>query len=344
MNPLAPTTINLGIIGLGHAGRQQLRATSSIASINVVALAEVSPHPDLVERRDIPLYQDWHELLTDPAIGAVSICLPHYLHAEVAIAALRAGKHVLLEKPLASSLEEAQRIVEAARVAGRVLMVEMTHHFYPPLRAGRDLIQSGRLGHIYAVEDRIIEAIPPGRLPPWMLQRQFAGGGVALTNGIHMLDRITWMCGQPLRFHSGVAGWTYQLGDIEDTAAMQLSLADGTPVAFLAAWPHGSGLDDELTIYGSEGTLRIWAWRGWRFEPIQPNAGEAEEHTGYRPDDDRAARARIGMSGALAEFAGAIAEGRTPDPAPEQVLAAQAIVEEFYRHVSVKDVGVKAQS
>ena len=163
------------------------------------------------------------------------------------------------------------------------------------------------------------------------MQRDVAGGGVALTNGIHMLDRIAYVCGQPLTLVGGSAGYTQQLGDVEDTAAMQLRLADGTPAHLLASWVRGGqGTDDELTIYGTGGTLRVWAWRGWRFEPID---GCAEERACYDPKDNTFVRGRIGMAGAIREFVSAVTDERDTDPLPEEALAAQAIIDEFYRGI-----------
>ncbi len=315
--------VTLGIIGLGYTGLNHCRAAANVPALRIVAGAETGSVP---ESLPFPVHSDWRLLMDDPGIDAVSICLPHHLHGEVARTALQAGKHVLLEKPIAGTLAEARQIVETARAAKQTLMIEMTHRFYPPVRAGHDLIRAGRLGKIFAVEDRIIEPLTKGRLPGWMFQRALAGGGVAMTNGIHMLDRVAWVTGQPLRFHAGVAGWTQQWGDIEDTAAMQLSLADSTPVHLLAAWPASTAKpDNELTVYGTGGTLRIWAWRGWRFEPA---TGTPEEHESYAPTDDPVARARVGMAGALREFATAVTESRAPNPAAEEVLAAQEVIEE----------------
>lgn len=322
--PVKP--LRVGLIGLGWAGLGQLKAAAALRSLRFVAAAEPGP---LRQPVPIPVVPDWRQLVNDPSLDAVSIALPHHLHREVACAAFRAGKHVLLEKPIGRDLREARRIVGAARRARRVLMIEMTHRFYPPVREGREWIRAGRLGRIYAVEERIIEHGAVGRLARWLTTRSQAGGGVALTNGIHMIDRIAWVCGQPLRFRDGVAGWSQRLGDIEDTAAMQLSLADGTPVQLLASWPNRlGGLDDELTVYGTKGTLRIWAWRGWRFEP---STGRAEEHKSYRCG----VHASIsGMRGALAEFASAIRQRRQPSPSPGEILAAHAIIEQFYKRVA----------
>jgi predicted dehydrogenase len=244
---------------------------------------------------------------------------------------------VLIEKPLAATVAEARSIVQAARGAGRVLMVEMTHRFYPPVRAARELVQSGRLGKLFAVQDTIIDPVNPELMAPWLFQRASAGGGVALTNGIHMLDRIAWVCGQRLRFHSGLASWSQQVGDVEDTATMQLTLEDGTPVALLAAFPRTrAAVDNELTLYGTGGTLRVWSWRGWRFEPAGSEllaGGQPEEHAAYPPDAEHATKVQVAMMAALTEFVAAITEGRTPNPDPAEIVAAQELVEQFYQQV-----------
>lgn len=212
------------------------------------------------------------------------------------------------------------------------MMVEMTHRFYPPVRAAREIIRSGRIGRITAVEDRVNERVAPERSPPWIFEHRRAGGGVALSEGVHLLDRVSWVCGQGLVFRDGLAGYGEKLGDVDDAAAFFLTLAGGAPASVLTAFQRrgGSEMDDELTIYGTDGTLRVWAWRGWRLERF----GEApEEHAGYAPEADLYSRVRVGMAGALAEFASAIEENRTPAPTPDDVLASHEIIEQFYSRV-----------
>jgi predicted dehydrogenase len=319
---------------MGGVGQNHLMVASHIRALRVIGVAESHPAPRLLQYLAVPLHRDWRALIADDTLDAVSICLPHHLHAEVAIAALQAGKHVLLEKPIADTWRNSQRIVAAARVAKRTLMIEMTHRFYAPVQQAQEFVRSGRLGRIYAVEDRIIQRTPRFALPRWIYERKKAGGGVAITNGIHMLDRIAFVCGQPLRFLDGTAGWTQRLGDIEDTASMQLELADGAPVHLLAAWPVGDkALDDELTVYGARGTVRVWAWRGWRFESIKGVTREVSCHAGAA---DPGTRSRLGMGAALREFASAILERREPNPTAREVLAAQEIIEQFYRRAGRK--------
>ncbi len=292
-----------------------------------------APDVDLDRLSELPSQvraaSDWRDLVASDDIDAVSICLPHDAHERVVIEALRAGKHVLVEKPLAIDLQGAEAIAEAAADSDRVVMVEMTHRFYPPMVRAKEWVEAGRLGAIYAVEDRIVDPLGKRELPAWMMQMARAGGGVAMTNGVHMLDRIRWLCNQPLRLLDGSAAARHGLGDIEDIAAMQLELADGTPVQFLAAWPSGEGrMDDELTVYGSEGTLRVWSWRGLRLESF---GEEPEQVDGYPEGMEPAARVREGMRGAMSRFADTV-EGRCPPTAGvEELLEIHRLLDAFYR-------------
>jgi len=343
--------VRLGIIGMGYTGQQQRLAAAEVQGLEpaVATDADRQVLDHLPEGLDG--VETWQEIIDDESVDAVTVCLPHDAHEEVALAALDRGKHVLIEKPLAIDLAGAERIAAAAAASDRVVMVEMTHRFYPPMRAARALVESGRLGAIYAVEDRIMQFMPRGMLPPWMLQRRQAGGGVALTNGVHMLDRVAWLCGQPLIFVAGRAGWSHDLGDIEDTAAMLLRLADGTPVNLLASWaivpqPGGASggpasnsepamrgsMDDELTVYGTGGTLRVWSWDGWTFEPAD---GPAEEHAGFPEGMERAARVRVAMAAALEEFTAAIGQGRPASPGAGQILLVHRLLDQFYRAAGV---------
>lgn len=326
---IPPTSIlRLGMIGMGYAGRQQLQAAASVPALRIVAQADPALDLSAASGDGVARYHDWRDLLANSEIDAVSVCVPHYLHAEIVLAALAAGKHVLVEKPLALNATAGRALIDAAEQARRVLMVEMTHRFYPPVRAAREIVQSGRLGQIFAVEDRVIEPVSD-RIAPWLTRRDLAGGGVALTNGVHLIDRAAYVCGQPLTFIAGSAGWTQHIGDVEDTAALQLALADGTPVQVLVSWPRRPGdMDDELTVYGTLGTLRVYSWDGLRFEPAD---GPPEVVPGYPAQTDLFARVRVGMTAALTEFADAVLHSRSPDPPAQAAVAAQAVIDAFYQ-------------
>jgi predicted dehydrogenase len=322
--------LRLGIIGLGIIGRQHLLAARQSENVEVVAVAEPQL-PDLNgDLRNITICKEWRELLEYSGLDAVSLCVPHHLHAEMARAALEAGKHVLVEKPLALNCAQGEELIRVASTLNRTLMVEMTHRFYPPLLAAREMVRAGVLGDLYAVQDRIVEPVGE-QIPAWMKSRKLAGGGVALTNGVHMLDRIAFVTGDELVFENGRAGCSANLGDVEDAAMMQLHLRkNGAPVQLLMAWPRGAGNgDDELTLYGSAATLRVWAWRGWRLEPLNGKTSP-QETLCYASQDDISARVQVGVRGALEEFAAAIREKRAPRPRTERSLAAQHLVEEFY--------------
>lgn len=324
--------LRFGIIGFGNIGRHHLQAAINSPTLMACAIADLYD----INRKELPeevtAYNHWEEMLNHPGLDAVSVCVPHHLHAPITLAALRAGKHVLVEKPLALTVTEGNYLIENAQQYDRVLMVELTHRFYPAIREACAFIRSGRIGEIYAVEDRIIEAAN-GQIQPWLKDKSLAGGGVALTNGIHMLDRIAAVTGQTLKFVSGQAGFSAGLGDIEDTAAMLLSLENGAPVQVLAVWPKGNaGCDDELTIYGTRGTLRVWAWRGWRFEPLDVDETPIEKKCSAS-DADMPSRIQTGVSSALQEFASAIHEHREPVPSAHAALISQKLIEQFYEYV-----------
>ena len=327
-------TVRFGIIGMGTIGAQHYRCASTRANITVTAVADPAPPAPIKDvdlPQDVAVHADWRELLTRDDVDAVSICTPHDVHREMTEAALAAGKHVMLEKPLSHTIDDARAIVDAAAQSDRVLMVELTHRFYPPVVEAQQQVAAGRVGHIYAIEDRVVQPFPP-HMPSWMSRKAVAGGGAGLTNGIHLLDRIAAVSSQSLRFVNGAIGYTAAFGDVEDTAALFLTLDDGTPVQVLIAWPKGEGpMDDELTIYGSLGTLRVWAWRGWRFEPIGPDQSP-QQHDGYAPDQPIVGRSRIAIGAAIDEFVAAITERRPPNPPPEAALTAQELIEQFYQH------------
>ena len=171
--------IGCAVIGAGAIGLEQLAGFQSHPSAELVAVAEVHPQrrDEASKKHGILGVEDYREILRDPSVDAVSIALPNFLHAEVALAALKAGKHVMLDKPMACSALEGQMIVDAWKDARRVFMVGQNFRFYRDTQMVKDYARRGELGEIYHARAHWLrrEGIP--RIGSWFTQKKLAGGG-----------------------------------------------------------------------------------------------------------------------------------------------------------------------
>jgi predicted dehydrogenase len=186
--------LRVGVIGFGYMGKLHARAYESLPITRLVAVADANE----ANLSDLPPslhgYVDYRHLLNTD-LEAVSICLPTHLHYEATLEALEHGKHVLIEKPIAVTFEEASRMITTARSAGRTLFVGMTHRFYPELREAKRLIDEGAIGRIVACNDSILEHVGFLQMPGWHHDKKLGGGGMALSSGIHLVDRLRWFTG-----------------------------------------------------------------------------------------------------------------------------------------------------
>lgn len=317
--------MNFGIIGYGYTGQQHARGLKSISGTELTAVAEKDASRTAGVK--VNAYLDYRDLLSDSSIQAVTICLPHFLHEQVTADALNAGKHVLVEKPLAISVEAGERLCRLAKRVSRVLMVEMTHRFMPPVMEARHIVQAGRLGKLLAVTETLFENVGLfGSLPSWMFSKERAGGGVGLTSGIHLFDHVAWITGRPLKLQAAQFGYSQALGDIEDTAAFFLT-SDDVPVQLTLGWRSlGKSLEGSLGCHGTQGTLHVDCWNGWKLE----TGNGCEEHSCFEEGTSIAGRALVGMTAALKEFVAAIWENRCPNPSADESLASQRLIEQAY--------------
>jgi predicted dehydrogenase len=221
---------------------------------------------------------DWREVVDDPAIDVIDIASPGWTHAEIAIAALNAGKHVICEKPLANSVEEAERMVEAAAAAserGVRSMVAFNYRRVPAIALAREMIQQGRLGSIRQVRALYLQdwLSDPGTLLSWRLDRNLAGAGALGDIGAHAIDTIRFLTSSEI---ASVTGTTRtfvhrrrsSLGDrselrdvtVDDaawfTATLADGLADGAIGSFEATrFSTGRKNSFQLELSGSDGAL-----------------------------------------------------------------------------------------
>lgn len=216
------------------------------------------------------LYTDYNELLADKAVDFVSVCLPNFLHFPVVMAALKAGKHVHCEKPMAMNAAEAREMLNESRRGGKVLMVGMNNRFMTWSRHVKAYLDSGVLGSIYFAKCGWIRR---NGLPPdsWFVRREQSGGGALIDLGVHFIDLVLYFLGYPelksvtahtsnclaiseragLYTQPPISGYGGRF-DVEDFSAGMMELKTGAAVSFEISW--ASNIPVEVCYYDLYGT------------------------------------------------------------------------------------------
>jgi predicted dehydrogenase len=201
---------------------------------------------------------DWRAVLERDDVEAVDICSPNTLHAEMAVAAAEAGKHVLVEKPMATTLAEADAMIDAARAAGVVLMAAHNVRFAPPYLAAAAAVREGRIGEVVGVRAAMGHAGPQAWAPDaaWFRDAAVSGGGALLDLGIHVADLVRAVTGEEV---DEVSAFLRRLdrGSVEEGGQVAFRLAGGGVGTFSASWAARPGPDHQLLVHGTDGTLTV---------------------------------------------------------------------------------------
>ena len=220
--------IKVGIIGAGAFGEQHAQAIAGVNGVNVVAASRrnITALAEFNSRFGGRGYADYRDLLDDKEVDAVVIATPHQTHTSVVEAAAQAGKHILLEKPMALTLDECDHIVRWAKEAGIKLMLGHTGHFIPALQSAKKLLESGEMGEVvYGVATKSKQWMNPDSRE-WHLDRA-QGGGLWLTIGVHALDKLTWLIGAPVEKVSAQMQTRFHDQQADDTGVALLRYANG---------------------------------------------------------------------------------------------------------------------
>lgn len=230
--------VRVGIIGCGGMAKAHVRRFEKTAETMTIsaavdieleraaAVAELLPQPVKVTR-------DYREILPD--VDAVLVVLPHHLHHPVTIDCLNAGKHVLVEKPLANSEQECLEMIEAAERNDRVLMVAYSMRFHPLLRKFKQLLDEKTYGEVFqlSIWTEQYTHYPEGH---WIRDQQLLGGGQLFSHGCHYIDLMLWMLGRPVRgAHFGTNKGTPWM-EREGTSSVILEFEDGAIGYHGATW------------------------------------------------------------------------------------------------------------
>lgn len=220
--------IGVGIVGAGHFGAVHARAMAKVEGLRLVASCreDKAAAAAFAAEHGGASYADWRALIGDPAVDAVVIATPHHLHEEVAIGAAQAGKHILLEKPMAPSVAACDRIAAAADAGGVKLMIGHVMHFALPCLKAKEIIDAGTLGAPVLGSSWMIKLWMESNRRPWHLARAY-GGGMLMTAGIHALDRLVWLTGQPVTGVTAMTGTFFHDQEADDAALIGLRFAGG---------------------------------------------------------------------------------------------------------------------
>lgn len=249
--------VRLGLLGCGRAARDlHLPALARVPEVRVVALADPDPERLRVAadrttgaRRET----DWRAVLDDPAVEAVAVFLPPVLHADAAIAALDAGRHVLIEKPLALSVDECDRVIARARTSDRITMVGFNLRWHRLVRRARALLAAGEVGAPLLVRSTFTSGVRLGAdAPPWRHDRTL-GGGVFMEVAVHHFDLWRHLTGAEVVEVSATAS------GVDEAAAVWARLDDGTLA--IGAFSDVTGGRNEVDVWGRRGQLHLSCFR-----------------------------------------------------------------------------------
>ncbi|MDB4894376.1 MAG: oxidoreductase domain protein [Firmicutes bacterium] len=287
--------VRLGLIGCGAIAQEaHLPGFAVCQDVEVVAVCDTDQGraQEAAERFRVPsVYTNHLELLADKSIHAVDICTPNYLHAPQTIDALRAGKHVLVEKPMATTREDAEAMLTVAGQTGLVLMVGFTHRFNRANRYLKKLVASGVIGEPVSMRVRMAHHGPYdswSARSDWFFRHEMAGGGAVLDMGIHALDIMRFIVGEITEVKGMTAGKVHNIKD-EDLAVVLTRFANGALGSIETGWHSHPGGFGGIEVYCTEGTavndfasgLKVWDLRGEmrivRDDELEGDGGHAFE-------------------------------------------------------------------
>ena len=251
--------LRVGVIGTGAiAQRLHLPEFSDHAEVELTAVcdAEEEKAAAVADAFDADHhFSDYAELIDSGVVDAVSVCLPNHMHEDAVVQALEAGLHVLCEKPIATSVAEADRMIAAAEGSDGIFMVDQSERFAPVYQKAIDLIESGLIGDVETVRARFSHSGPAGWSPrsTWFTDAEASGGGAMVDIGIHNADLGLSLVGDVAEVQAYTDTLAYD-SDVEDTAVACMRLANGGLGTFEVSWTTDPE-KIETQVVGSEGVL-----------------------------------------------------------------------------------------
>ncbi|HET9328587.1 MAG TPA: Gfo/Idh/MocA family oxidoreductase [Candidatus Eisenbacteria bacterium] len=326
---MARKTLRIALVGVGGAAQiNHIPALKKIEDVELVAICDRDREKvgRVAQKFGIPEATNrFDDLLEDETIDAIDICTPNFLHAPMATAALEAGKHVLCERPLARSADEARQMAKAARKSDRVLMCAVQHRFRADAQLLRTFVDKGDLGQIFYAKAGWLRLRTEWDSDEWRRQKRESGGGVVLDLGFQMIDLSLWVLGSPKVASVTASVHRQKKGEVEDSATAFFRLETGATLTLELTW--GLLMEKDfayLNLFGSGGAALL--------NPFRLHKGMHGALVNVTPTlDTLRHQYKQSVESQMAHFAEALRKGQRPMGDAEEILPVMELMDAIYR-------------
>ena len=327
--------IRVGIIGCGKIAQvRHIPEYAANPAVEVYGFYDINQArtEELAKKYGGRAFSSYEELLADPTIEAVSVCAANHAHAEISIAALKAGKHVLCEKPMAISLEECEAMVAAAKESGRYLMIGQNQRLAKAHSKAKELIEQGTIGKVLTFRTIFGHGGPetwsvdPGK-NVWFFDKTKAAMGAMADLGIHKTDMIQYVLGSRIVKTQAVLTTldkrdaTGSLIGVDDNAICIYQMENGVIGTMTASWTYYAAEDNTTVIYGTKGELRLYDDPKYSVQQINADGTRIDYQIDQIQTNDNQT-----ASGVIDLFVESLVEKKEPEISGENVLHAMKAV------------------
>ncbi len=326
---MARKTLRIGLVGVGAAAQvSHIPVLKRMQDVELVALCDRDSEKAARVAQKFQVAKSTSrldDLLDDDSLDAIDVCTPNFLHAPMATAALEAGKHVLCERPLARSAEEARQMLKAARKADRVLMCSVQHRFRADAQLLRKFVDKGDLGQVFYAKAGWLRQRTEWDSDEWRRQKRDSGGGVVLDLGFQMLDLSLWVLGGPKVDSVTASVHRQKKGEVEDSATAFLRLQNGATLALELTW--GLLMEKDfayLNLFGSGGAALL--------NPFRVHKGMHGTLVNVTPTlDTQRNQYKQSVEAQITHFAESLRKGQRPMGEAEEILPVMELMDAIYR-------------
>lgn len=319
----------IGIVGCGMIGQKRAKALGAGGRLVACADIDITRAEQVAKGGDAKVFFDWHKLIELPEVDIVNIATLHNSLAEITLASINAGKHVLVEKPAARSATELELVIAAAVRNGVKVHVGFNHRYHRALRKAKEIVDSGELGELMFIRARYGHGGRIGYDKEWRANPMLSGGGELIDQGPHLIDLSRWFLGDFVDVQ-GFAHTYYWDMPVDDNGFMMLK-TEKMQVAFLhvscTEWKNMFSME----IYGRRGKLDISGLGGsyglerLTFYKMLPEMGPPETISWEYPMEDDSWMVE------MAEFYEDIRLNRTPSAGLKDAFESLKVVQQIYK-------------